>query len=165
MRRPRELSPHYWFDFRKNWKGLGHEESSIGVNNRCHNWSRSVAGPITRSSVARWWGGGWGPGLAGGLIAGAVIGGIASSAYAYGPGYGYYGGPGYGYYGGRLRRPCILRWLREAAIMAPDTGALFAPHTPTGPGTMADMVIVGRHDTKLGVGPRLYADNAPRALA
>jgi hypothetical protein len=46
------------------------------------------------------WRGGWGPGLAGGLIAGAVIGGIASSAYAYGPGYGYYGGPGYGYYGG-----------------------------------------------------------------
>ena len=30
-----------------------------------------------------------------------MIGGIASSAYAYGPGYGYYGGyPGYGYYGG-----------------------------------------------------------------
>ena len=53
---------------------------------------------------ARWRGGGgwggWGPGLAGGLIAGALIGGIASNAYAYGPGYGYYGGPGYGYYGG-----------------------------------------------------------------
>ncbi len=55
---------------------------------------------------ARWrgggwgWGGGWGPGLAGGLLAGALIGGIASSAYAYGPGYGYYGGPAYGYYGG-----------------------------------------------------------------
>ena len=29
-----------------------------------------------------------------------MIGGIASGAYAYGPGYGYYGGPGYGYYGG-----------------------------------------------------------------
>src|SRR4051794_32194994 len=42
---------------------------------------------------------GFGPGLAGGLIAGALIGGLASSAYAYGPGYGYYGGP-YGYYGG-----------------------------------------------------------------
>src|SRR5882757_8005530 len=55
---------------------------------------------------ARWrgggWGGGWGPGIAGGLIGAAVIGGLASSAYAYGPGYGYYGGgyPGYGYYGG-----------------------------------------------------------------
>jgi len=51
---------------------------------------------------ARWrggWGGGWGPGIAGGLIGAAVIGGLASSAYAYGPGYGYYG-PGYGYYGG-----------------------------------------------------------------
>jgi hypothetical protein len=44
--------------------------------------------------------GGFGRGLAGGLIAGALIGGIASSAYGYGPGYGYYGDPGYGYYGG-----------------------------------------------------------------
>ncbi|MGY8632240.1 hypothetical protein RAD15_07065 [Bradyrhizobium sp. 14AA] len=44
------------------------------------------------------WRGGFGPALAGGLIAGAVIGGLASSAYAYGPGYGYYGDPGY--YGG-----------------------------------------------------------------
>jgi hypothetical protein len=50
---------------------------------------------------ARWRGGGWGwgPGLAAGLVGAAVIGGIASSAYAYGPGYGYYG-PGYGYYDG-----------------------------------------------------------------
>ena len=42
---------------------------------------------------ARWRGGGWGwgPGIAGGLIGAAVIGGLASSAYAYGPGYGYYG--------------------------------------------------------------------------
>jgi hypothetical protein len=43
-----------------------------------------------------WHGGGWrGPGfgpVAGGLIAGAVIGGVASSAYAWAPGYGYYGG-------------------------------------------------------------------------
>ncbi|WP_028146182.1 hypothetical protein [Bradyrhizobium genosp. SA-4] len=45
------------------------------------------------------WRGGFGPALAGGLIAGAIFGGLASSAYAYGPGYGYYG-PGYGYYGG-----------------------------------------------------------------
>jgi hypothetical protein len=44
--------------------------------------------------------GGFGPGLAGDLIAGAVIGGIASNAYGYGPGYGYYGGYGPGYYGG-----------------------------------------------------------------
>lgn len=52
---------------------------------------------------AHWRGGGFFPAVAGGLIAGAVIGGLASNAYAYGPGYGYYGGyPGYygGYYGG-----------------------------------------------------------------
>ena len=41
---------------------------------------------------ARWRGGGFFPAVAGGLIAGAVIGGLASNAYAYGPGYGYYGG-------------------------------------------------------------------------
>ena len=59
-----------------------------------------VVAVATSSPALAWRGGwgGWGPGLAGGLIAGAVIGGIASSAYAYGPGY--YGGPGYGYYGG-----------------------------------------------------------------
>jgi hypothetical protein len=64
----------------------------------------AVAAPTP--AEARFWGG-FGPGLAGGLIAGAVIGGLATSAYAYGPGYGYYGGyPGYyggyapAYYGG-----------------------------------------------------------------
>src|ERR1700744_4918408 len=46
------------------------------------------------------WGGGWGAGLAAGLVGAAVVGGIASSAYAYGPGYGYYGGPGLRCYGG-----------------------------------------------------------------
>lgn len=48
------------------------------------------------------WRGGFGPALAGGLIAGAIFGGLASSAYAYGPGYGYYGYPRYygGYYDG-----------------------------------------------------------------
>ena len=46
----------------------------------------------TSPAEARWRGGGWGPGLAAGLVGAAVIGGIASSAYAYGPGYGYYGG-------------------------------------------------------------------------
>jgi len=78
--------------------GFGHEESSIGVSDRCHHRCHCLGGPVTSSSLAGRRG--WGPGLAGGLIAGAVIGGIASSAYAYGPGYGYYGGPGYGYYGG-----------------------------------------------------------------
>jgi hypothetical protein len=48
---------------------------------------------------AHWRGGGFFPAVAGGLIAGAVIGGLASNAYAYGPGYGYYGGD-YPYYGG-----------------------------------------------------------------
>lgn len=48
------------------------------------------------------WRGGFGPALAGGLIAGAIFGGLASSAYAYGPGYDYYGYPRYygGYYDG-----------------------------------------------------------------
>jgi hypothetical protein len=43
---------------------------------------------------------GYGPGIVGGLVAGALIAGIASSAYGYGPGYGYYGGYG-GYDYGR----------------------------------------------------------------
>src|ERR1700731_294894 len=61
-----------------------------------------VTALVTPSPAQAWRGGwgGWGPGLAGGLIAGAVIGGIASSAYAYGPGYGYYGGYAPAYYGG-----------------------------------------------------------------
>ena len=81
---------------------LSYEKSSIRVSYRCHHRRNRFGDPIAcRSRVAGWWlGGGWGPGLAGGLIAGAVIGGIASNAYAYGPGYGYYGGPGYGYGGG-----------------------------------------------------------------
>lgn len=60
----------------------------------------ALAAPTT--AEAHWRGVGWGPGIAGGLLAGAVIGGIASSAYAYGPGYGYdyYGGYAPTYYGG-----------------------------------------------------------------
>lgn len=62
----------------------------------------------TTPAEARWRGGGFGPTLAGGLIAGAVFGGLASSAYAFGPGYGYgyygypryYGGYAPAYYGG-----------------------------------------------------------------
>lgn len=49
---------------------------------------------------AHWRGGGFFPAVAGGLIAGAVIGGLASNAYAYDPGYGYYGGYAPAYYGG-----------------------------------------------------------------
>ena len=63
----------------------------------------TVAAPTPAEAWRGGWG--WGPGLAGGLLAGAVIGGLASSAYAWGPGYGYYGYPGYygygpAYYGG-----------------------------------------------------------------
>src|SRR2546430_16293288 len=58
----------------------------------------TIAAPAP--AEARWGHGGWGPGLAGGLLAGAIIGGIASSAYAYGPGYGYYGGSPHQYGGG-----------------------------------------------------------------
>jgi hypothetical protein len=43
---------------------------------------------------------GYGPDIFGGLLAGALIAGIASSAYGYGPGYGYYGGYYPPYYGG-----------------------------------------------------------------
>jgi hypothetical protein len=62
-----------------------------------------VAALATPSPALAWRGGWgfWGPGL----VAGAVIGGIASSPYAYGPGYGYYGGAGYGYYGGAYAAP------------------------------------------------------------
>lgn len=61
----------------------------------------TVALAAAQPAEARWrHGGGWGPGLIGGLAAGALIAGAASSAYAYGPGYGYYG-PGYGYYAPR----------------------------------------------------------------
>ncbi|MEH2528728.1 MULTISPECIES: hypothetical protein [unclassified Bradyrhizobium] len=69
---------------------------------------------------AHWRGGGFFPAVAGGLIAGAVIGGLASNAYAYGPGYGYYGGyPYYGgyapaYYGGYYDEPYypVVRYRR-----------------------------------------------------
>ena len=70
---------------------------------------------------AHWRGGGFFPAVAGGLIAGAVIGGLASNAYAYGPGYGYYGGyPRYyggyapAYYGGYYDEPYypVVRYRR-----------------------------------------------------
>ncbi|MGY4600478.1 MULTISPECIES: hypothetical protein [unclassified Bradyrhizobium] len=57
--------------------------------------SALMVGALGLSSVATispaeaHWRGGWGPGIAGGLLAGAVIGGLASSAYGWGPGYGY----------------------------------------------------------------------------
>jgi len=57
----------------------------------------AVTAPSPAEARGGW---GWGGALAGGLIAGAVIGGLASSAYGYGPGYGYYGGYAPAYYGG-----------------------------------------------------------------
>src|SRR5258705_10612642 len=74
---------------------------------------------IAAPAPAQAWRGGFFPGVAGGLIAGAVIGGIASSAYAYGPGYGYYDGyaPGYGYGGGEAPasfRGCLW-WVGRGA--------------------------------------------------
>ncbi|MEH2533326.1 hypothetical protein V1277_000290 [Bradyrhizobium sp. AZCC 1588] len=80
-------------------------------------------GAVTAPSPAEahWRGGGFFPAVAGGLIAGAVIGGLASNAYAYGPGYGYYGGyPRYyggyapAYYGGYYDEPYypVVRYRR-----------------------------------------------------
>jgi hypothetical protein len=60
-------------------------------------------------------------------LAGALIGGLASSAYGYGPGYGYYR-PGYGYYG----------------AMRPATTAAMPPHTMDMDMDMAD------HTTGIG---------------
>ncbi|WP_083754656.1 hypothetical protein [Bradyrhizobium murdochi] len=68
---------------------------------------------------AHWRGGGFFPAVAGGLIAGAVIGGLASNAYAYGPGYyggypAYYGGYAPAYYGGYYDEPYypVVRYRR-----------------------------------------------------
>jgi hypothetical protein len=60
----------------------------------------AVTAPSPAEAHWRGHGGGFFPAVAGGLIAGAVIGGLASNAYAYGPGYGYYGGYAPAYYGG-----------------------------------------------------------------
>src|SRR4051812_50034282 len=72
------------------------------------------------------WRGGFGPGLAAGLIGAAGIGGIASSAYAYGPGYGYYDGyPGYGYYGGPP--PALLHAREPPPDYWGETPPLYSP--------------------------------------
>ena len=60
--------------------------------------------------------GGFGPGLAGDLIAGAVIGGIASNAYGY--------GPGYGYYGGVTARATMAAMPRSTMVNTPPTMAM-----------------------------------------
>jgi hypothetical protein len=81
--------------------------------------------------------GGFGPGLFGGLVAGALIGGLASNAYGYGPGYGYYGGYGPGYYGGYAPRripadmPPPTMTIMHPHITATVTGELCVQHSPT----------------------------------
>ena len=114
-----------------------------------------VSALVAPSPAQAWRGGGWGVGLAAGLVGAAVIGGIASSAYAYGPGYGYYGGPGYGYYGGYAPAyyggyaPAYYNYgyapaYRSGYVLVPGIGVLFAPHTPiTALGTIAGIAIAG----------------------
>jgi hypothetical protein len=55
----------------------------------------AIAAPAPAEARMR----GFGPALAGGLVAGAVVGGLASSAYAWEPGYTYYNGYAPAYYG------------------------------------------------------------------
>jgi hypothetical protein len=81
--------------------GLMQQSGPVGTSRKAAGASVSQAatvpadrrhrtGPPRRLRIAqpkRSFYGGFGPALAGGLLAGAVIGGIASSAYAWGPGY------------------------------------------------------------------------------
>jgi hypothetical protein len=71
--------------------------------------------------------GGFGPGLAGGLIAGALIGGIASSAYAYGPGYGYYGGYAPAYYDDYAYAPAYSGYGYAPAYYGGYASTYYAP--------------------------------------
>ena len=87
----------------------------------------AICFPSTAEARGRF---GSGPGLAGGLIAGAVIGGLASSAYASDPGYGYYAGPAYRYYGGygpsygsRCPQPGYGAYYNCGAYAVPGYGA------------------------------------------
>jgi hypothetical protein len=84
--------------FRKKLEASDMKKAVLALATVATIGAATLAAP---SPAHAWRGGGWGwgPGIAAGLIGAAVVGGIASSAYAYGPGYGYYG-PGYGYYGG-----------------------------------------------------------------
>lgn len=89
-------------------------------------------GPGFHGGFARggWHGGGWrggfGPALAGGLIAGAVIGGLASSAHAWGPGYGYYGGYAPWYYDRGCPEPGYGEYYNCGAYAVPGYGG-YAP--------------------------------------
>jgi hypothetical protein len=71
------------------------------------------------------------------LIAGAVIGGAVSSAYAWAPGYGYYGGypPGYGYYGYRgCPQPGEGDYYNCGAYAVPGYGGYRPEYYGYGPG-------------------------------
>jgi len=88
-----------------------------------------VLAAIATTGPAEAWRGGFGPGLAGGLIAGAVIGGLASSAYAWGPGYGYYSygpayyGPGYYHYNSGCPQRGYGKYYDCGAYAVPGYGA------------------------------------------
>ena len=84
---------------------------------------------------------GYGPDIFGGLLAGALIAGIASSAYGYGPGYGYYGGYYPAYYGGYY--PAYYGVTIPDITAATSTGSLTtATDTLTRPDTPTTAVIV-----------------------
>jgi hypothetical protein len=76
----------------------------------------AVSVPTPAEARGGW---GWGPGIAGGLLAGALIGGLASSAYGYGPGYGYYGPrvP-------EMRQTANLPRMKDGEIKAPTAVGL-----------------------------------------
>jgi hypothetical protein len=112
---------------------------------------------VPSPAEARWRGGGWGPGIAGGLIGAAVIGGLASSAYAYGPGYGAIqvtvttAATRPRIMGGTPPRITVATQLATTPqrIMARDTGASCVPlmHITAAPSTIvgiiADIVTTG----------------------
>ena len=109
-----------------------HEEGTFGSGRSGGPGLDGGNGAVAGGSLARR--GGFFPAVAGGLIAGAVIGGMASNAYAYGPGYGYYGG-GYGHTGitAAATRPAYyggLLWRRIRA--AYYGGGYYGGYLPRG---------------------------------
>jgi hypothetical protein len=73
------------------------------------------------------------------LIAGAVLGGLASSAYAWGPGYGYYDayypGPAYGYYGNsNCPQPGYGAYYNCGSYAVPGYGGYAPVYYGYGPG-------------------------------
>ena len=76
-------------------KGVNDEKSCFSSRNSRDIRRDNHSGHCPRRSTGR-----FRSGPCGGLIAGALIGGLASNAYGYGPGYGYYGGYAPAYYDG-----------------------------------------------------------------